>query len=87
MLGGSPVLVSTSAGSSPGQSTPRSPMGRSLLLLLVAVVVEVVPQSPCSPTPCGINTHCDVNGAGSAVCRCHPGVLAVQKHRIASHTC
>ena len=27
----------------------------------------------CSPSPCGINTNCEVNGAGAAVCRCQAG--------------
>ena len=40
------------------------------ILSIVAVLATgVAPQSPCSPSPCGINTVCDVNGAGSAVCR------------------
>jgi len=44
------------------------------ILSIVAVLATgVAPQSPCSPSPCGINTVCDVNGAGSAVCRCQAG--------------
>ena len=27
----------------------------------------------CSPSPCGVNTNCEVNGAGAAVCRCQAG--------------
>jgi hypothetical protein len=42
------------------------------LVLLVGVVVGgLVGQAAaqCSPSPCGVNTQCDVNPAGAAVCR------------------
>jgi len=45
----------------------------SFLATVVILVGSVASQSPCTPTPCGINTVCDVNGAGSAVCRCQAG--------------
>merc|ERR1712158_316640 len=60
-----------SAGLAPGLI--RRTMEHGLLSLLAAVVIlaaSVAPQSPCTPSPCGINTVCDVNGAGSAVSRC-----------------
>ena len=41
-----------------------------MLLVFVwvgAVVGGVAGQ--CSPSPCGVNTQCDVNPAGAAVCR------------------
>merc|ERR1712001_559316 len=63
-----------SAGLAPGLI--RRTMEHGLLSLLAAVAIfaaSVAPQSPCTPSPCGINTVCDVNGAGSAVCRCQAG--------------
>jgi len=45
----------------------------SFLATFVILVGSVASQSPCTPSPCGINTVCDVNGAGSAVCRCQAG--------------
>jgi hypothetical protein len=44
---------------------------RMMVVWLVAaslLVSQVAAQ--CSPSPCGINTQCDVNPAGAAVCRC-----------------
>lgn len=41
------------------------------VLCLVAVTGQVTGQ--CDPSPCGVNTQCDVNPSGAAVCRCLPG--------------
>merc|ERR1711936_93646 len=70
-----------SAGLAPGLI--RRTMEHGLLSLLAAVVIlaaSVAPQSPCTPSPCGINTVCDVNGAGSAVCRCQALLPALLTH-------
>ena len=42
-----------------------------MIVLSVVLVVGLVGQaaSQCSPSPCGVNTQCDVNPAGAAVCR------------------
>ena len=41
------------------------------MLVWVVGVVALVggAAAQCSPSPCGINTQCDVNPAGAAVCR------------------
>ena len=33
----------------------------------LAIVSQVAAQ--CSPSPCGVNTNCEVNRGGAAVCR------------------
>jgi hypothetical protein len=38
-------------------------------LVAASLLVSQV-AAQCSPSPCGINTQCDVNPAGAAVCRC-----------------
>ena len=42
-----------------------------LVVWLVAASGLVTTQvaAQCSPSPCGLNTQCDVNPAGAAVCR------------------
>lgn len=41
------------------------------LLALLGVAAQVAAQ--CSPSPCGVNTNCEVNSGGAAVCRCQAG--------------
>ena len=50
-------------------------------VLVVGVTVYLGGQvaSQCSPSPCGINTQCDVNAAGAAVCRqIYPSIYLLQ---------
>ncbi|CAG7819415.1 unnamed protein product [Allacma fusca] len=57
--------------------------GKMMIYILLAfVALQLTPTTlaqyrdvldPCSPSPCGPNTHCSVNAGGAAVCRCLPG--------------
>lgn len=41
---------------------------------LIDVLVEVSPETPCNPSPCGPNSQCR-NVNGQAVCSCVPGYV------------
>ena len=43
----------------------------TVTLCLCLLVSQVLSQ--CSPSPCGVNTNCEVNLGGAAVCRCRAG--------------
>merc|ERR1711953_1108822 len=44
-------------------------MGFTFAALLVASLVN----AQCSPSPCGVNTNCQVSPSGAAICRCQDG--------------
>jgi len=39
---------------------------------LVGLLASFV-DAQCNPSPCGVNTRCEVSGSGAAICRCLPG--------------
>ncbi len=38
--------------------------------ILYYVTVSPVETSPCNPSPCGINAHCEEKGSHQAICSC-----------------
>merc|ERR1712241_486432 len=52
--------------------------GNSMKLLLIlftfaALLVASLVNAQCSPSPCGVNTNCQVSPSGAAICRCQDG--------------
>merc|ERR1712013_719525 len=41
--------------------------------VLVCVSLATQAAAQCSPSPCGVNTNCETNAGGAAICRCQPG--------------
>ena len=40
-----------------------------LVALTLGLVTVSIVSAQCSPSPCGINTNCEINRGGAAVCR------------------
>ena len=59
----------------PGDGEIPVTMSHSLVLAMVLVLVphQVTPQSPCSPSPCGLRAQCEVQSGTNAICSCPRG--------------
>jgi len=56
-------------------STLIVPICALLVLQFTSTNAQIRGVNPCSPSPCGPGTYCEVNHHGAAVCRCLPGLF------------
>ena len=51
-------------------SMSRMGLVRAMLVAMILGLVTVsLVSAQCSPSPCGVNTNCEINRGGAAVCR------------------
>ena len=41
----------------------------TLVAMILGLVTVSLVSAQCSPSPCGVNTNCEINRGGAAVCR------------------
>jgi len=56
-----------------GSELPLRCTMKAWVVALLCVQLVRLTAGQCSPSPCGINTNCETNAGGAAICRCQAG--------------